>query len=72
MPLYLIAADLDAYEAAQRARLDLQARYEIALDAADELTMRRIKKLAGEYDLRHPDEPPLVAELDGFDYLAAA
>ncbi|MEU5477478.1 hypothetical protein [Streptomyces mirabilis] len=72
MPLYLIAADLDAYEAAQRARLDLQARYEIALDAADELAMRRVKKLAEEYDLRHPDEPPLAAELDGFDYPAAA
>ncbi|MFE2710578.1 hypothetical protein ACFXKI_00955 [Streptomyces mirabilis] len=72
MPLYLIAADLDAYEAAQRARLDLQARYEIALDAADELAMRRIKRLAGEYDLDHPDEPPLVDELDGSDYPAAA
>jgi len=72
MPLYLIAADLDAYEAAQRARLDLQARYEIALDAADEIGLRRIKQLADDYDLQHPDEPPVLDELDGFDYLAAA
>jgi hypothetical protein len=72
MPLHLIAADLDAYEAAQRARLDLQARYEIALDADDEIGMRRIKKLAGDYDRQHPDEPPVLAELDGFDYPAAA
>lgn len=72
MPLHLIAADLDAYEAAQRARLDLQARYEIALDADDVIGMRRIKKLAGAYDLQHPDEPPVLDELDGFDYPAAA
>lgn len=72
MPLHLIAADLDAYEAAQRARLDLQARYEIALDADDVIGMRRIKKLAGDYDLQHPDETSVLAELDGFNYLAAA
>lgn len=72
MPLYLIAADLDAYEAAQRARLDLQARYEIALNAADKLGMRRIKRLAADYDLRHPDEPPVLGELAGFGYPAAA
>jgi hypothetical protein len=65
MPLYLIADALDAYEAAQRARLDLQASYEIALDAGDKLGMRRIKKLAADYDLRHPDEPPVIGELLG-------
>ena len=70
MPLHLIAADLDAYEAAQRARLDLQARYEIALDADDEIAMRRIKRLAAEYDLRHPGEPPVLGEL--LDDLPAA
>jgi hypothetical protein len=63
MPLHLIAADLDAYEAAQRARLDLQARYEIALDAADEIAMRRIKRLAAEHDLRHPDQPPVLGDV---------
>lgn len=72
MPLYLLTADLDAYEAAQRARLDLQARYEIALDADDEIGMRRIKNLAADFDLQHPDEPPVLAELDGFNYPAAA
>lgn len=72
MPLYLIAADLDAYEAAQRARLDLQTRYEIALDAGDEIAMRRIKRLADDHDRTHPGEPPVLAELDGFDYPAAA
>jgi hypothetical protein len=63
MPLYLIAADLDAYEAAQRARLELQARYEIALDAGDEIAMRRIKRLADDYDLRHPGEPPVLDDV---------
>jgi hypothetical protein len=63
MPLHLIAADLDAYEAEQRARLDLQARYEIALDSGDELAMRRIEKLAEKYDLRHADEPPVLADV---------
>ena len=72
MPLYLLTADLDAYEAAQRARLDLQARYEIALDADDEIGMRRIKNLAADFDLQHPDEPSVLAELDGFNYPAAA
>lgn len=72
MPLYLLTADLDAYEAAQRARLDLQASYEIALDADDEIGMRRIKNLAADFDLQHPDEPPVLAELDGFNYPAAA
>lgn len=65
MPLYLIADALDAYEAAQRARLDLQASYEIALDAGDKLGMRRIEKLAADYDQRHPDEPSLTDELRG-------
>jgi hypothetical protein len=72
MPLYLIADALDAYEAAQRDRLDLQARYEIALNADDVIGMRRIKKLAADFDLQHPDEPPVLADLDGFGYPAAA
>ncbi|MFI6491242.1 hypothetical protein [Streptomyces sp. NPDC050564] len=63
MPLYLIADALDAYEAAQAARLDLQSRYEIALDAGDRLGVRRIKRLAADYDLRHPDEPPVLDDL---------
>jgi hypothetical protein len=60
MPLHLIAADLDAYEAAQAARLDLQTRYEIALGSGDEIAIRRIRKQAAEYELRHPGEPPVL------------
>jgi hypothetical protein len=63
MPLYLIADALDVYEAAQRARLDLQTSYEIALDSGDEIAMRRIKRLAAEYDLRNPGEPPVLDDV---------
>ncbi|MGW0626457.1 hypothetical protein [Streptomyces sp. NPDC002758] len=63
MPLYLITPVLDAYEAEQAARRDLQTRYEIALDARDEIAMRRIKKAAAEYDLRHPGEPPVLDDV---------
>lgn len=52
MPLHLIT-DLDAYEAEQQARLDLQTRYEWALRDGDELDLRRVEALIAGHDLQH-------------------
>jgi len=65
-------ADLDAYEADQKARLAIATSYEIALNLGDELGTRRAEALAADYDMRHPDEPPLLAEIDADRYLAVA
>lgn len=70
--LRLVTADLDAYEADRQARLDLQARYEEALVAWDRLEMARIAALAADYDAKHPDETPVLADLELVDYPAAA
>ncbi|QIP87613.1 hypothetical protein GLX30_30335 [Streptomyces sp. Tu 2975] len=70
--LRLVTADLDAYEADRRARLDLQARYEEALQSWDRIEMVRIEALAADYDTRHPGETPVLAGLEHVDYPAAA
>lgn len=72
MRLTLITSDLDAYEAAQQERRTLAARYGLALDAGDALDLALIEALASDWDMRHPHEPSLVAELAGYDVLAAA
>ena len=64
MPLHLITADLDAYEAEQAERLDLQARYAFAVDHWDSLEIARVEALAADYDARHPGEQPV---LDGIE-----
>ena len=64
MPLHLITAVLDAYEADQKARLDLRTRYAFAVDHWDSLEIARIEALAADYDARHPDEQPV---LDGIE-----
>lgn len=68
MPLTLLTDVLDAYEA----RLALETRLEIALGTGDQLEQRRVEALASDYDQRHPDEPPLAAELDSYDVPAVA
>lgn len=69
----LVTADLDAYEAVQQERLALATRYEIALDAGDELGMKRVEALAAVHEMRHPDLPPVLDDWhDGIRYDAAA
>ncbi|MFE3657253.1 hypothetical protein [Streptomyces sp. NPDC059165] len=63
MPLTLITSDLDAYEAAQAYRRDLQTRYAYAIEQWDALEIATVEALASDYDQRHPDEPSLAAEL---------
>lgn len=54
-------ADLDAYEAAQRERLELTTRWEIAIDKGDELDLRRLEALISDHDQRHGTQ--LLADL---------
>lgn len=72
MSLHLLRTVLDAHDAAELARLNLATRYEIALNAGDELDLRRVVALASDYDMRHPDQPPVLAEITGQSYPAAA
>lgn len=60
MSQYLrIKADLDMYEKAERERLALQTRYEIAISIGDELDQRRVAALISDWELRHPGYPVL-------------
>lgn len=69
----LATADLDAYEAVQRFRLGLSTRYEIALDAGDQLGLRRVEALAAAHEMQHPDDPPVLSDWhNGIRYDAAA
>lgn len=73
MSLSLISDVLDAHDAEQSARLDLATRYEIAVDAGDQLGMRRIKALAAVHELQHPSSPPVLADWhNGIRYDAPA
>ena len=72
MSLYLLSAVLDAHDAEQAARLNLATRYEIAVDAGDQLGMRRIKAMAAVHELRHPGPPVLDSWHDGIRYDAPA
>lgn len=60
MSLSLISTVLDAYDVEQAARLELATRYEIAVDAGDQLGMRRIEALAATHELRYPSTPPVL------------
>lgn len=66
------SSDLDAYEAAQRERDQLAARYGLALDAGDRLDLALIEALASDWDQRHPGEPSLLDELGTYDTAVAA
>ncbi|MFF2184586.1 hypothetical protein [Streptomyces sp. NPDC058155] len=77
----LVSADLDAYEARQSAAVTLLAdadeagfvtSYQEALSSGDDLGARRVLALAAVFDAANPDLPSAVAELQGFDYPAAA
>ena len=72
MRLTLITSDLDAYEAAQLERRQLAASFGLALDAGDALDLALIEAKASDWDMRHPNEPSLVAELRTYDQLAVA
>lgn len=72
MPLHLITADLDAYEAEQAARRDLRARYAYAVYHWDALEIARVEALAADYDARHPGEQPVLAGIEPVYYPAAA
>lgn len=79
MSLRLITTDLDAYEAeqaarhqldveryeaaiqARAARIDLTARWEVAVELGDELDVRRVEALIADHDTRHGTQ--LLAEL---------
>lgn len=63
MPLTLITDVLDAYEADQAYRRELQERYAYAIERWDALETAAVEALASDYDQRHPDEASLVAEL---------
>ena len=63
MSLRLITADLDAYEADRKQRLDLQTRHHFAVEQWDRIEMARIEALAADYDARHPGQPPVLAGL---------
>ncbi|WP_406730915.1 hypothetical protein [Streptomyces sp. NBC_01794] len=54
-------ADLDAYEAEQKARLELTTRYDIALQLGDELDLRRVEALIATHDYTHGTQ--LLTEL---------
>lgn len=68
----IVAADLDAYEASRRERADLQARFDAAIERWDRLDMKRLLALAVAYDLRHPGQPSLRAELESLASVPAA
>lgn len=68
----IVTADLDAYEADQQARLNLQARYAYAVDHWDALEIARVEALAADYDHRHPDEQPVLAGIEVVYHPAAA
>ena len=70
--LRLITADLDAYEAAQKARRDLQARYVFAVEHWDALEIARVEALAAAIDARHPGEQPVLAGIEVVYHPAAA
>lgn len=54
MSLRLITdAELDAYEAGEKERVDLSARYEIAVGLGNQLAIRSAKKAIKVHDLRH-------------------
>ncbi|MFF3324943.1 hypothetical protein [Streptomyces sp. NPDC002889] len=62
MSLRLITdAELDAYEAIEKERVDLSTRYEIAVGLGDQLAIRSAKKAIKVHDLRHGTS--LLAEL---------
>jgi hypothetical protein len=77
----IVNADLDSYEAKQKARLARLAdayeagfvpAYQAARRAGDELGMRRIEALAADFDAANPGLPPVADEIDGLAYPAAA
>lgn len=68
----IVSADLDAYEADQQTRLDLTARYEIAVDRGDPLEIAYVEALAADYDVQHPDQPAVLDGLDIPAYVTAA
>ncbi len=72
MPLHLITADLDAYEADRQTRHDLQARYAYAVDHWDALEIARVEALAADYDNRHPGEQPVLTGIEVVYHPAAA
>ncbi|MFE6126781.1 hypothetical protein ACFQ6Q_00690 [Streptomyces sp. NPDC056437] len=76
----IVNADLDAYEAAEaarirreaeaaevsrEARLELEAYYEIAVHSGDELDIRRIEALLADIDFHKPGEPSLLDAIRG-------
>lgn len=64
-----LARQVDAYEAEEATRLDLAARYEIALGNGDLLGIRRIEALAASFELLHPGAPRVLADWhDGIRY----
>lgn len=70
--LRLITSDLDAYEADQARRAELQASYLLALDSWDRLGMAHIAAMASAYDQRHPGERPVLEGIEAPSYPAAA
>jgi hypothetical protein len=70
--LRLITSDLDAYEADQARRAELQTSYLHALERWDRLGMAHIGALASDYDQRHPGEAPVLAGVEAPSYPAAA
>ncbi|WP_405999829.1 hypothetical protein [Streptomyces sp. NBC_00829] len=68
----LIDTDYDAAEVERRqrdaevrqeARLELATRYEIAVHAGDQLTVRCIEALVADIDARTPHGPRLLAQI---------
>ena len=69
MSLYLIAADLDAYEAEEAVRAQYIADY---LAARDLITRAHIAYEIELYDTANPTEPRLMDEIRGLHQPAAA
>lgn len=65
-------SDEDLHEASGGLRRDLLDDYLAAIKAADPHAFERAEAAAVAYDVAHPDEPSLAAELDGCWIPAAA
>ncbi|MGQ4513657.1 hypothetical protein [Streptomyces sp. DW26H14] len=70
--LRLITSDLDAYEADQARRAELQSSYLLAVDRWDRLGMAHIAAMASAYDQQHPGEQPVLDGIEAPNYPAAA
>ena len=66
-PFERLVADAEA-----KLRAGLLADYRAAKRSGKAIDLDWTRYEIQRYDAAHPDQPPLVDELDGFDYLAAA